>query len=80
MKAHIYFPVTMSVAYTVEIPDGMSVDDVAYKLKNSQSFYNDHLYPDLCDAEWYFEDVDWDDWTDEVDVTSGQVIEYIEKG
>ena len=79
MKAHIYFPVNMTVAYTVEIPDGMYVGDVAFGLLNSEGFYNEHLYPDLSDAEWHFDDVDWDDWTDELDFTAEQVLTYIKE-
>lgn len=77
MKAHIYFPVNMTVAYTVEMPEGMYVGDVARDLLNSDAFYNEHLYPDLSDAEWQFDDVDWDDWVDELDFTAEQVLAYI---
>lgn len=77
MKTHIYFPVTITVAYTVEIPDGMSVDEVAHGLKNSESFYAEHLHPDLTGADWYFDDLDWDGWCDELDFTAEQVTEYL---
>lgn len=77
MKAHIYFPVNMTMAYTVEIPDGMDVAEVAYGLWESGSFNNEQLIPDLTDCEWHFEDPEWDNWTDELDFTAEQVLAYI---
>lgn len=80
MLQHIYFYTTISTAYTVEIPDGMTAWEVAGKLGNSLTFYVDKLGPDLNEAEWDDIDVDVDDWTDEVDITAGQVIDWIARG
>ena len=79
MQAHIYFPVHICVAYDVEIPDGMTVGDVAQGLFGSKSFYKEHLYPDLSCADWHFDDIDWDDWVDEPDFTAEQVLTYIKE-
>ena len=79
MRAHIYFPVSMTVAYDVEIPDGMSVSEVAHGLAASNSFYNEHLYPDLSMADWNFGDLDWDFWCDGLDFTAEQVAEYLKR-
>ena len=79
MKTHIYFPVRICVAYTVEVPDGMSVGEVARGLNDSSRFFTEHLCPDLTEADWYYEDPDWDDYTDELDFTAEQVLAYIGK-
>lgn len=80
MLQRIYFNTTISTAYTVEIPDGMTAWEVARKLNNSVNFYLDRLGPDLNEAEWGDIDVDVDDWTDEVDITAEQVIDWITRG
>ena len=79
MRAHIYFPVSICVAYTVELPEGMSVEEVARGLNDSGSFFNQHLCPDLTEADWNYDDPEWDDWTDELDFTAEQVLAYIGK-
>lgn len=77
MRKHIYFPVSICVAYTVEIPEGMSVDEVANGLSKSDKFFNEQLCPDFTVADWNYEDPEWDDWIDEPCYTAEEVLAYI---
>lgn len=78
-KVHVYYSTTICAAYTIEVPEGMDPWKVANELNNSDKFYIEHISPDLMDCDWGDIDVEIDGWTDELDFTAEQVLEYIGK-
>ena len=74
---HVYYSTTITVAYNIDIPDGMDDYQTARELLNGTDFFFEHISPDLAEADWPEIEVDIDDWTDEVEITSEQVLNYL---
>ena len=81
MLKHIYFYTTVSVGYTVEIPDGMDEWQVAHELNESVTFYVEKLGPDIAQADSSETDYDIDDCVnaDFVDITAEQVLDWAKR-
>ena len=75
---HIYYYTTISVGYVCEVPDGIDPAQLGNLLKDREWFYEDHIVPDLADADFSGIEVDYDYWSpDYVDFTEGQVREFL---